>query len=57
MRSSPAVLSGAQLDQWERIHKEPPGPERWRNRSRTYRGMAEAMAEQWGEPLDLGLTA
>jgi hypothetical protein len=51
------VLSGAQLDQWERIHHEPPGPERWRNRSRTYLGMAEAMAEQWGEPLDLGLTA
>src|SRR5206468_1168270 len=24
------VLKGAQLDQWERIHKEPPGPERWK---------------------------
>ena len=25
-----------------------PGPERWKDRSRTYPGIAEAMAEQWG---------
>jgi len=31
-----------------RVHREPPGPERWRNRSRTYPGFAAAMAEQWG---------
>jgi len=31
-----------------RVHKEPPGPERWKNRSRTYQGIANAMAEQWG---------
>lgn len=31
-----------------RVHKEPPGKERWKNRSRTYWGIAEAMAEQWG---------
>jgi site-specific DNA-cytosine methylase len=31
-----------------RVHKEPPSPERWRNRSRTYQGIAQAMAEQWG---------
>ena len=30
-----------------RVHREPPGPERWKNRSRTYRGIARAMAEQW----------
>jgi site-specific DNA-cytosine methylase len=30
-----------------RVHKEPPSPERWKNRSRTYKGIAEAMAEQW----------
>lgn len=28
--------------------KEPPSPERWRNRSRTYQGIATAMAIQWG---------
>ena len=27
---------------------EPPGPSRARNRSRTYPGIAEAMAQQWG---------
>lgn len=42
------VLSGPQLDQWNRIHKEPPGPDRWKNRSRTYRGISEAMANTWG---------
>lgn len=30
------------------IHKAPPSPERWRERSRTFQGIAEAMAEQWG---------
>lgn len=30
-----------------RIHKMPPGPERERERSRTYIGVAAAMAEQW----------
>jgi len=31
-----------------RIHLMPPGPERAKERSRTYTGMAQAMAEQWG---------
>jgi len=26
----------------------PPGPERWKERSRTFPGIAEAMADQWG---------
>ena len=25
----------------------PPGPDRWKNRSRTYQGIADAMAAQW----------
>ena len=32
-----------------RIWKESPGPNRWKNRSRTYQGIAEAMATQWGK--------
>jgi hypothetical protein len=32
----------------QRIHKIPPGENRGRERSRTYHGIAEAMAEQWG---------
>jgi hypothetical protein len=31
-----------------RVHREPPSPERWKNRSRTYQGIADGMAEQWG---------
>lgn len=31
-----------------KVHRMPPGPERWKNRSRTYTGIAFAMAEQWG---------
>lgn len=31
-----------------RIHKMPPGPDRARDRSVTYAGIAAAMAEQWG---------
>lgn len=32
-----------------RIHRMPPGPNRARERSRTYQGIADAMAEQWGD--------
>ena len=31
-----------------RVWKEPPSKDRWKNRSRTYRGIADAMADQWG---------
>ena len=31
-----------------RVHKMPPGPNRWKERSRTFKGIAEAMAQQWG---------
>ena len=32
-----------------RIHNMPPGPDRWRERSRTFPGIAQAMAKQWGD--------
>jgi site-specific DNA-cytosine methylase len=31
-----------------RVHWMKPGPDRWKERSRTYEGIARAMAEQWG---------
>lgn len=34
-----------------RIWKLPPGENRWKERSRTFPGIAEAMAEQWGNHL------
>jgi hypothetical protein len=36
-----------------RIHKMPPSPDRWKERSRTYTGIAAAMADQWGGYSDL----
>jgi len=32
-----------------RVHRMPPGPDRWKERSRTFAGIAEAMAAQWSE--------
>jgi site-specific DNA-cytosine methylase len=32
----------------ERVHRMPPGPDQWRERSRTLEGIANAMADQWG---------
>ncbi len=33
----------------DRIHKMPPGPNRWKERSRTYQGIADAMGDQYGK--------
>jgi site-specific DNA-cytosine methylase len=33
-----------------RVHYASPGPDRWKERSRTLRGIASAMADQWGKP-------
>lgn len=37
----------------ERIHYLSPSKDRWKERSRTFPGIAEAMAEQWGGYADL----
>lgn len=34
-----------------RVHRMPPGPNRWKERSRTFQGVADAMADQWGSFL------
>jgi hypothetical protein len=34
--------------QWSTIHRAPPGPDRWKFRSKTFPGMAAAWADQWG---------
>lgn len=36
-----------------RVHMMPPGPNRWKERSRTYEGIANAMAAQWADYSDL----
>lgn len=38
------IVSGREA----RIHKLPPSPDRWKLRSATYQGIADAMADQWG---------
>lgn len=35
-----------------RVHKMAPGPDRWKKRSRTLTGIANAMAQQWGTQKD-----
>lgn len=35
-----------------RVHRMPPGPDRWRERSRFFSGIATAMAAQWGNMLE-----
>lgn len=46
------IVSGREA----RIHKMPPSPDRGKNRSRTYQGIAEAMAAQWGGQIKRRLT-
>lgn len=43
------IVSGRE----QRIHRMPPGPDRWKERSRTFAGIAKAMAEQWGYNADV----
>lgn len=35
-----------------KVHHASPGPDRWKNRSRTYSGIAQAMAAQWGRYVE-----
>lgn len=38
--------------EFERVHRLPPSPTRWKERSRTFPGVAQAMADQWGAHLE-----
>jgi len=37
------IVEGREQKCW----KEPPGPDRWKRRSRTFQGVADAMSSQW----------
>lgn len=37
---------------FERVHNLPPGPNRWKERSRTFPGVGQAMADQWGPYIE-----
>lgn len=40
-----------------RVHRQPPGPDRWKERSRFFPGIAAAMADQWGGDFAARLAA
>lgn len=42
---------------WSAVHRAPPGPDRWRFRSSTFDGIADAMADQWGGHAECGRAA
>ncbi len=44
----PPEIGTKEHDRWSRVHRAAPGPERWKERSRTYPEIAQAMAAQWG---------
>lgn len=45
---SPLIPTDVVSGREQRIYLLPPTPDRWKERSRTYPGIANAMAEQWG---------
>ncbi len=47
------IVSGREA----RVHRLPPSAERWKLRSETYAGIAQAMAQQWGRPSQLEIAA
>ena len=49
LKNLPPLVSTKVVDGREaRVHKMAPSPDRWKERSRTYQGIADAMADQWG---------
>jgi len=53
LKGLPPLMPTEIIEQREqRIHKLPPGPARAKERSKTYHGIAAAMANQWGSNED-----
>jgi hypothetical protein len=42
---------------WSAVHRAPPGPDRWKFRSRTFQGIADAAAKQWGSAAQEAIAA
>jgi hypothetical protein len=54
LKGLPPLVPTKIVSGWEpRVHRMSPGPDRWKERSRTYQGIADAMASQWGDYSDL----
>ncbi len=55
LKNLPLLLPTNIVDgRYPRVHFESPSVDRGKNRSRTYRGIAEAMATQWSDAADGG---
>lgn len=50
---SPLVPTKIVQGREARVHRMPPGEDRWKERSKTYQGIADAMAAQWGGMTNL----
>jgi hypothetical protein len=49
LRNLPLLVGTHEVEtRRQRVHLESPGPDRWKRRSVTYQGIADAMAAQWG---------
>lgn len=48
-RLSPPAKGTDEHKRWSKIHRAPPGSDRWKIRSQTFPGIANAMADQWGD--------
>lgn len=46
-RLTPPKAGTDEHKRWSAIHRASPGPNRWKERSRTFAGIAAAMADQW----------
>lgn len=46
-RLRPTQIEAGRVD---RLLRLPPSPDRWKERSKTFQGIADAMASQWGNP-------
>lgn len=44
---APPASGTVEHKQWSKVHRMSPSKDRWKKRSRTYEGIAEAMADQW----------
>jgi hypothetical protein len=49
---TPPRPGSAEHKAWSAIHRASPGRDRWKLRSKTFPGIAEAMADQWGGIAD-----
>lgn len=51
-RLTPPAAGSDERKAWSAVHRAPPSPDRWKDRSRFFPGIAEAMAAQWSPMVE-----